>query len=191
LKKDIPNNITLQQFVQNHFGTGKKLPFEIIAKEYKKNEVLLAPGQVEGNIYFINSGIVESSIPASKNQTKIYDFAFSGQLFCSLSSFITQQPTDLTFTCLTNCSIEIVTKESIDKALEKSVMANKFMRYLYEYIYILRVTKERDLLTLSGKERYHKLIKTHPEIVQQIPIWKVAKYLGLHPRSLSRLRKFN
>jgi CRP-like cAMP-binding protein len=183
------NILTLQKFVQSHFVTNKKLPFEIQTIKFKKNSILLAPGEIEKNIYFLSSGIVESSIPSSKNQTKIYDFAFTGQFFCSLSSFITQEPTDLTFTCLTNCTIDIIAKESFDKALEKSVFANKFMKYFYEYIYLLRVQKERDLLTLTAKERYLKLIKTHPEIVQQIPIWKVAKYLGVHPRSLSRLRR--
>lgn len=189
MKTKEENTNTLEKFVQELFQTNEKLPFETSVKKYKKKSVFLGPGQIEKNIYFVSSGIVQSSLVTSHNQEKIYGFAFTGDFFCSLLSFITQQPTDLTFTCLTDCVLEIIPRESFNAALEESMLANKFMKYFYEYIYMMRVDKERDLLKLTGKERYLKLIKTKPEIIKQIPVGKIAKYIGMHPRSLSRLRK--
>jgi CRP-like cAMP-binding protein len=181
---------TLEKLVQELFHTNEVLPFETSIQTFPKGSVLLLPGQIENNIYYVHSGIVQSSILASSKQEKIYGFAFPGQLFNSLASFMSQQPTDLTFTCITDCTLECIPRESFNKALEHSILANKFMKYFYEYIYLFRVNKEREMLTLSGAERYSKLMKNHPEIIKLLPVGKIAKYLGIHPRSLSRLRKF-
>ena len=45
------------------------------------------------------------------------------------------------------------------------------------------------ILTKSATERYHELLNARPELVQQIPVHLIAKYLGIEPESLSRIRK--
>jgi CRP-like cAMP-binding protein len=45
------------------------------------------------------------------------------------------------------------------------------------------------LITLSPQERYNKLIKKDPKLVQRIPQYYLATYLGITPESLSRIRK--
>jgi CRP-like cAMP-binding protein len=189
MKNKKENTKNLEKFIQEQFQTKETLPFETFIRKYKKNTILLSPGEVEKNIYFISSGIVQSSILTTAKQEKIFGIAFPQQFFCSLRSFITQKPTDLTFTCITDCVLEVIPRDSFNQALENSMLANKFMKYFYEYIYLMRANREKDILTLTGSERYLKLIKEQPEIAKKFSVDKIAKYLGIHPRSLSRLRK--
>ena len=47
----------------------------------------------------------------------------------------------------------------------------------------------KDFQVLNAKERYLKLLKARPDIVQQVPVQDLAAYLGIEPPSLSRIRK--
>lgn len=41
---------------------------------------------------------------------------------------------------------------------------------------------------LSAEQRYEKLLKDEPELLQQVPLQYIASMLGITPRHLSRLR---
>ena len=46
-----------------------------------------------------------------------------------------------------------------------------------------------DLAMLSAKQRYYKLVCNKPQIVDRVPQYYLAPYLGMKPQSLSRIRK--
>ena len=37
--------------------------------------------------------------------------------------------------------------------------------------------------------RYKRLLETHPDLIQRVPLLHIASYLGITPESLSRIRK--
>jgi hypothetical protein len=41
----------------------------------------------------------------------------------------------------------------------------------------------------SPKERYDKLCKEFPKIIDDIPLQYIASYLGIKPETLSRIRR--
>jgi CRP-like cAMP-binding protein len=43
--------------------------------------------------------------------------------------------------------------------------------------------------TDSPEQRYLKLLKAKPELVQRIPQYHLASYIGVKPESLSRIKK--
>jgi CRP-like cAMP-binding protein len=45
------------------------------------------------------------------------------------------------------------------------------------------------LLSDTAQERYLDFIKMYPDLMQRVPQWMVASYLGITPESLSRVRK--
>jgi CRP-like cAMP-binding protein len=45
------------------------------------------------------------------------------------------------------------------------------------------------LLLLSPEERYLHLLNTRPELLDRVPQYQLASYLGIKPESLSRIRK--
>ncbi|WPP51935.1 cyclic nucleotide-binding domain-containing protein [Catalinimonas niigatensis] len=45
------------------------------------------------------------------------------------------------------------------------------------------------MLSKTTEERYAELLRLHKEYVAKIPVNKIAGYLGIHPKSLSRIRK--
>jgi len=55
----------------------------------------------------------------------------------------------------------------------------------------LSVLQKRFLLTISANasDRYLELIERSPGIEQLVPQHQIASYLGIHPESLSRMKK--
>jgi len=42
--------------------------------------------------------------------------------------------------------------------------------------------------TSSPEQRYLKLLETRPDLIQRVPQYQLASFLGIQPQSLSRLR---
>jgi hypothetical protein len=62
---------------------------------------------------------------------------------------------------------------------------------MFEYlsmIYINNFERTVSLLLDSAETRYLKVLSNRPEIVQEVPLYMVASYLGITPEALSRVR---
>jgi hypothetical protein len=164
------------------------LPYPVSTLKIMKGQVLTDFNQVESNTYFLNSGMVEIEIP-SYQTLKTLDFFFGGEFVCAYTSFLTQQPSDVRVVALTNCEAEVVGYQDLQSAYSRSLIANYVGRIINEQAYLRKVKREKDFLTKTAEERYQELLKSHPDYIIQIPVNKIARYLGIHPESLSRIRK--
>jgi CRP-like cAMP-binding protein len=61
-------------------------------------------------------------------------------------------------------------------------------RILTEHAYLKMVGQSLDLQTLPARDRYENLLNKYPEIFQKVPLYHIANYLGIAPKSLSRIR---
>ncbi|WP_411032127.1 Crp/Fnr family transcriptional regulator [Spongiimicrobium sp. 3-5] len=164
------------------------LPYPVTNIKFKKGEVITSPGKVEDVVYFINEGIVELTIKSYMSE-KVIDFFFDQEMVASLSSFLTQLPSKVEVLALTDCTMEMITYKDLMKAYGHSPDANKLGRILVEQAYIRKAKREQDFLAKTAEERYIEMFETKAQYISKIPVNKIAKYLGIHPESLSRIRK--
>lgn len=178
----------IQQYVNPRVDSSAPLPFATQERTFVKNEVLTAFGQIEDKAYYLTQGIVEISL-LENGQEKILDFFFPGSFVAAYTSFLTQLPSDAQLVALTECQAQMITRQDLQDAYRTSLLANQLGRYVTERLYITRTRREKEFLTMSAEQRYRALINQRPDLVAQVPVHKVAKYLGIHPESLSRIRK--
>ncbi len=165
-----------------------ELPYLVNKAHFKKGEVITGYNQIEPAVYFINKGIVELVVKSYMTE-KVLDFFFENEMVSSLTSFLTQNPSDVQMTALTDCELEMISFEALQNAYKNSADANKLGRIVIEHAYIRKANREKDFLVKTAEERYTKMFKTQSKYISNIPINKIAKYLGIHPESLSRIRK--
>lgn len=176
-------NSTLGEFESNI-----STPFPVEQIQLKKGMIITDYGQVEENVYFIKSGIVEMTIKSYMTE-KIIDFFFENEMVAGFTSFLTQEPTDVRIKSLTEVTLDVIKRVDLIEAFKTSLEANQFGRILTEQGYIRKSNREKDLLTKTAEEKYAEMFATHSKYISQIPVNKIAKYLGIHPESLSRIRK--
>jgi len=68
-------------------------------------------------------------------------------------------------------------------------LLEKFLRKLNEYSFIVAYDRIFNLLTMSATDRYHKLLKNEPYLLEMFNDKYLASYIGVEPQSLSRIRK--
>lgn len=174
--------------MENQEVTQKALPFTIHSMSVKKGTVLTDYASVEKRVYFINRGIIELSIEYQDSE-KILDFFFPNEVVTCLTSFLLQTPSYVKMTALTDGEMEYFDRDDVYSKYATSLDVNKLGRMLVEQAYLRKVKREMDLLSKTAEETYSQLIEQHSQYVQDIPVNKLAKYLGIHPESLSRIRK--
>ena len=180
--------MSIADYIREIFHTDETLPFETFAASYKKGDIITAINQMETNAYFLKEGVVQ--VAADKDgEEKIIDFFYPPNFVCSYSSFLSGTPSDVEICCLTDVVVEIVPLNKLLVAYEHSLIANKLGRYVTEHFFLVKTRREKDFLLKSAEERYRELMQNRPELIEQIPVHKIAKYLGIHPESLSRIRK--
>lgn len=188
-----PLTMSIKQYIQSHvdsnFSIDEELPFPTEVKVIPKNTIISPCQKIEHQAYYLLSGIVKISIYNEEGTERVLEFFFPNSFFAAYTSFLTQQASDVEIEALTDCEVEIIKHYDIHKAYETSLLANRLGRAVAEQYYIRKTNREKDFLTKSAVERYKNLLDNRPELVQQIPVQLIAKYLGIEPESLSRIRK--
>lgn len=165
----------------------EEIPFSIHKIHLNQNEVLTNYGQIETKGYFLTKGIIQCSIIKNGNE-RITDFIFPDSFFAAFNSFVLDTPSEMKVMALTPCEAEYFIKSEVKKRQHDSLLANHLGRHIKEKIIVDKLLREKQLLTNSPEENYRELILNKPEVIEHIPVNKIAKYLGIHPESLSRIR---
>jgi len=183
--------MNLYEYIRHHYDPDFKesdFPFTIVQKKVKKGTVIHGYSEMDEKAYFINTGIVETTIECGDRE-KTLSFYFPHSFFSAFASAITGEPSKVQSTAITDCIIEEYLFKDFQLTCETSLLANKIGRIESEKAFIKKNQREIDFLTKTKEEMYLDLITNHPEIIQQIPLKKIANYLGILPETLSRIRK--
>lgn len=182
----------LTAFIQQHIPGYEKgtieLPFPAILKTFDREKVITDYGQVEKKLYLLHEGMVQIST-IKGNEERILEFAFPNDFFGAYTSFLLQQPSDVQVTTLSPCQATVINRDDLLRANKVSLLSNHISLYIAQQLFLSRARREKDFLTLSAEERYKLLLEKEPAIIQQLPGNKIARYLGIQPESLSRIRK--
>ena len=157
-------------------------------KSLKKKDMLLQEGQVCKFIAFLNTGVIREYAYLNGKETTV-DFAGENQFTSDYQSFITQEPSKQYLEALTDVELLILKKDAINSLFDKYKVWERFGRLIIEKVFCAAEAKRKKIIVTSHEEQYHDFAATYPQIVQQIPQYYIASYLGLTPEHLSRIRK--
>jgi hypothetical protein len=65
----------------------------------------------------------------------------------------------------------------------------QFKNHLVQLVFFNITQHNADLAMLDAKARYYKFMRENPDLINRIPQYYIAAYLGITPQSLSRIRK--
>ncbi|NBP69474.1 MAG: Crp/Fnr family transcriptional regulator [Cytophagia bacterium] len=154
----------------------------------KKGEFLLRAGEVCDHITFINKGLFRTYMIINDDEVTS-NFAFEGNYITEYTSFVSRQPTIDNIVAMEDAEILQMSYNDIQIAYDKAPVWQKFGRLMAEYVLTFISSRNKSLLFNTPEERYLKLMKERPKVIERIPQHYIASYLGIKPESLSRIRK--
>ncbi len=166
----------------------KYLSGSISIKSIEKNNFFLEENQICHFIALVNKGtfIYYRSLANGNDVTTV--FAFKGDWITNNHSRLNKSPSHLNIKAIEDSELFVVKQADLLNLYDKIPALERFGRLLLEQAYVRLVQLSIDLQTLSATDRYLKLLQNYPEILQKVPLYHIANYLGIAPKSLSRIR---
>lgn len=157
-------------------------------KTVKKNTILLAQGEICKEIYFVYSGCIRTYYITKEGHEKTRYIAFENSIATSISSFIAQKQSFEFVDALENSELYSISYKDFFQLIIDIPEWGLFYRTLLETAYLFQNKKIEDLVTLSAKQRYDKLISENPMFVQRLSNKILSSYLNIAQETLSRLK---
>ena len=153
-----------------------------------KNDHFLNFGEVSRHVAFIGSGLAM--------HYKIYDgleipidFTPEGEWLAYLTSFSQGTASDMGIKALEDMHILRLSAANMQLLFQAQPKFIALKSFYTEISFMSNAQHGADLAMLNGKQRYYKFMKEKPDLVNRIPQYYIAAYLGIKPQSLSRIRK--
>ena len=164
-----------------------KIASILVRTEVKKNTLYLKEGEVSKYIGYVYKGMLRLFYYKNKKDLTEH-FACEGTNFFSIESFFRQQPTHLMIEALENSVVYGLPHDELLELAAEHYEIEVMYRTLIENSLILSQQKADTLRFESANERYRRLLREPPEIIQRAPLSHIASYLLMTPETLSRVR---
>jgi CRP-like cAMP-binding protein len=187
--------IDILKFALNQFADLTADDFELSTtfwqqKEYKKGEYYNQYKSVCKYLGFITLGVFRSYIIDNKTSEEKNVFLYSqNQFVVTFKSFINQIPCDYHTQAMTDASVIYINIIDLLSLYKQSHKWETFGRLLAQEAFNVSIRRTESFIFQTPQERYLDLIKSHPEIFNNIPLYHISSYLGIQGPSLSRIRK--
>jgi CRP-like cAMP-binding protein len=154
----------------------------------KKRQIIVQPGFVVKNRNYVIDGAFRAYVVDDEGHDSTIAFAIEDWWITDYNSYILQQPATMFVVALEDSVI-------LEIPYEKE-QALKQMNHKFETFFRIRAERTAAFmqqriianLTLSAEERYEQFISRYPQIVQRVPQYALASYLGMTTEFLSRIR---
>lgn len=150
-------------------------------------EHLLRAGEVSKRILFVISGHLREYYVDINGKQSVRRFCRKGEFSGSLADLLTQQPAAVFIDALEPCELIELDWLKIDALSQQHPSLMQLMRRIAEGLYIRKMQREFEMLTLTATERYHQFSKDNPELESHLPRHMLASYLGITAVHLSRI----
>jgi CRP-like cAMP-binding protein len=152
-----------------------------------KDFYLLKENTVSDYIYFNEKGVVR--IYYYKNGKEITEWiAMDRQFFLSITSFFQRTPSQLIIQAIEASEIYGIHHDDFIRLADKYHDVERLLRKLVTLSLIFSQQRMDSIQFESAQQRYEKLLKSTPEIVQRVPLTYIASFLGITLETLSRIR---
>lgn len=158
-------------------------------RHFGKNEEVYSHGEHHDTIFFVTQGLVRSYYLNTKGEEKNAWFIKEYEFITDYPCFLSGRKSNYTFQCMEDTKGVELPKEAIYEAYGAYSSIEKYGRLIAEEVVKMMQTRIEDLLFLSAKERYQKVLAYENDLVNRISVSHLASYLGIERQSLTRIRK--
>lgn len=170
----------------------------IVQKHFQKGKTIHHAEHIHDSIYFIESGSARGYyIDENGKDTTWYmyfndkDSHLTNLIVFDYDSYLNQSPSNLHFEALSDCVFYIMQKEDIEYLCSQHLKWSEFMRRSSDMAYSLVHQKYFAQLIQNAEERFAEFLLKTPYLLEKVPQYHIASYLGITPQHLSRLKKMN
>lgn len=154
--------------------------------ECARREVLVAEGETEKHLYFVQEGIQRSFFCKDEREHVIH-LTSPPALIAVPESFLQQQASPYTLECITASKLLRISYHDHQRMMDKYRSIERLIRKSLEMVVSDMVRRHYELMALTIEERFVSLMQRQPDLINKVPHKYLASYLRIDPSNFSRL----
>ncbi len=154
----------------------------------KKRQFIVQPDFIVKHRNFVVTGAFRAYVVGDNGQDSTIAFAIEDWWVTDYNSYILQKPATMFVVALEDSVILQVSYENEQRLKQANHKFETFFRIRAERTAAFMQQRIIANLTQTAEERYDDFIEKYPLIVQRVPQYALASYLGMTTEFLSRIR---
>ncbi|SJZ72351.1 cAMP-binding domain of CRP or a regulatory subunit of cAMP-dependent protein kinases [Chitinophaga eiseniae] len=155
---------------------------------FKRGTCFIEAGKVSQEIAFVLKGAFRAYYIID-GEEKCVDFFLEGQWAKAYHNFLSQSKSKIWVEALEDTEVFLVSYDTLQYLFSHSTYWERFGRLVTERLYISSQQRAEALLLETAEQRYISLVMNRSQLIERIPLYHLASYIGVRQPSLSRIRK--
>lgn len=140
------------------------------------------------HVYMLRRGLVKLVYLSASGDDWIKSFIAEGQFFASLAALTPGGSTSFLAEAIEDAELEQLDYRELGPRCQASLPWQRTLSQALLIYGTRKEARERELLTLSPADRYRAFLRHSPGVAERVLQRDLARYLGVTPVSLSRLK---
>lgn len=157
--------------------------------EVRKRQFIVQPNFVCIHQSYVIKGSFRSYFIDKKGVDHTIQFAIEDWFISDFNSYISQTPATLFVEALEDSVIQQITYQDVEEICLKNPKFERFFRLAAQKSFAFAQKRILSKLEKTAEERYMEFKTLYPQIIQRVPQYALASYLGMTPEFLSKIRK--
>jgi len=157
-------------------------------KLFDKGDYFVREGKTSLQMGFIELGQFQYYSVTEQGEERTTYISLQHTFVASLLTYLTETPARENIRALTNATLWVIQKNDVITLQNEIPKFKDFYIKLIEWQICCIDKAKFDLIALTAEQRYEKIMRDEPELLQQVPLQYIASMLAITPRHLSRLR---
>lgn len=158
-------------------------------RNFEAHQHWIQAGDVCTDLCFILEGLVRIYYIDQAGNEVNQHFYQANEVIAPVDAIVSQQPCQYFIQALEPTRLMLTGYDALSQAGINNPELPRLEVKMLQTIFIKNGRREAQLLLGSAEQRYRWFCKENPDLLQRIPQYHIASFLGITPVSLSRLRK--
>jgi CRP-like cAMP-binding protein len=154
-----------------------------------KDALLVRAGDYSRHLFIVHSGLLRQYYTSAEGRERNKAFFGPGQVLGAVSAAITGKPAPFDIQALEPTVVVRADFHQLYQQAHQHPELSRVVIALLAEAFIRNEQREAMLLTCNAEQRYQWLCEHEAELLERLPQFHIASYIGVDAVSLSRLKR--
>lgn len=157
-------------------------------QSFPRNTILLKETEVSKRVFFVLKGCVRQ-FHMIDGEEKSANFFTEEQWVLSLNSQALNIPAGYFYDCVEDSVLMVATADEYNPMYQAFPRFEAISRLILEKEFSYQQEIQMSYVTDTAEQRYLKLLNLKSDLINRVPQYQLASYIGVKPETLSRIRR--
>ncbi len=155
----------------------------------KRRQFIVQPNFVCSHQTYVLKGAFRSYFIGENGEEHTIQFAIEDWFISDFNSYINQTPASLFVEALEDAIVQQIAYDDVENLCDVNPKFERFFRLVAQKSFAFSQRRVLSNLGKTAEERFLEFQSLYPSIIQRVPQYTLASYLGMSPEFLSKIRK--